>query len=144
MRRICGDAQWRRAAPRPTTCAPTPTSPSFPTGRGGTGTWRRPRPIIHPSGIRKKCSFESVLGNLPRIYHIPFSIIRQETTSKVAHCTHWLDFKACTCLRDFLPIFPKIAVRQTVGGRGAAERNSKPYKPFSSTQYNKQTTCSTL
>ena len=31
-----------------------------------------------------------------------------------------LDFRACTWLRDFLQMFPKIAVRQTVGGRGAA------------------------
>ena len=46
-----------------------------------------------------------------------------------------LDYKACTWLRDFLPIFPKIAVRQTVGGHGAAEGNSKPCKPFSPTQY---------
>ena len=46
-----------------------------------------------------------------------------------------LDYKSCTWLRDFLPIFPKIAVRQTVGGRGAAEGNSKPCKPFSPTQY---------
>ena len=50
------------------------------------------------------------------------------------HCTG-LDFKACTWLRDFLPIFPKIAVRQTVGGRGVAEGNSKLCKPFSPTQY---------
>ena len=35
----------------------------------------------------------------------------------------------------FLPIVPKIAVRQTVGGLGAAEGNSKPCKPFSPTQY---------
>ena len=42
-----------------------------------------------------------------------------------------LDLKACTWLRDFLPIFPKITVRQTVGGRGAAEGNLKPCKPFS-------------
>ena len=42
-----------------------------------------------------------------------------------------LDFKACTWLRDFLPIVPKIAVRQTVGGRGAAEGNSNSCKPFS-------------
>ena len=46
-----------------------------------------------------------------------------------------LDFKACTWLSDFLPIFPKIAVRQTVGGRGAVEGNSRPCKPFSPTQY---------
>ena len=36
-------------------------------------------------------------------------------------------------LRYFLPIFSKIAVRQTVGGRGAAEGNSKPSKRFSPT-----------
>ena len=46
-----------------------------------------------------------------------------------------LDFKAFTWLRDFLRIFPKIAVRQTVGVCGAAEGNSKPCKPFSPTQY---------
>ena len=46
---------------------------------------------------------------------------------KLIHMHTGLDFKACTWLRDFLPIFPKIAVRQTVGGRGrgAAEGNSK-------------------
>ena len=49
-----------------------------------------------------------------------------------------LDFKACTWLRVFLPIFPKIAVRQTVGDCGAAEGNSKPCKPFSPTQYIKR------
>ena len=38
-------------------------------------------------------------------------------------------------LQDFLPIFPKIAVRQSVGGCGATEGNSKPCKPFSPTQY---------
>ena len=43
-------------------------------------------------------------------------------------------YKACTWLRDFLPIFLKTAVRQTMGGPGAAEGNSKPYKPFSPTQ----------
>ena len=37
-----------------------------------------------------------------------------------------------TCLRYFLPIF---LVSQTVGGRGAAEGNKKPFKPFSPTQY---------
>merc|ERR1719264_1851119 len=42
--------------------------------------------------------------------------------------------KAFTWLRDFLPIFPKIAVRQSVGGCGAAEGNSKPCRPFSPTQ----------
>ena len=46
-----------------------------------------------------------------------------------------LDYKACTWLTDFLIIFLKIAVRQTVGGRGAAEGNSKPCKPFIPTQY---------
>ena len=46
-----------------------------------------------------------------------------------------LDFKACGWLRYFLPIFPKIAVRQTVEGRGAAEGNSKQCKPFCPTQY---------
>ena len=46
-----------------------------------------------------------------------------------------LDFKACTWLRDFLPIFPKIAVRQTVGGHGAAEGNIQTLKAFSPTQY---------
>ena len=35
-----------------------------------------------------------------------------------------------------MPIFSKIAVGQTVGGRGAAEGNSKPCKPYSPTQYN--------
>ena len=49
--------------------------------------------------------------------------------------TTGLDYKACMWLREFLPIFPKIAVRQTVGGRGAAEVNSKPCKHFSPTQY---------
>ena len=49
-----------------------------------------------------------------------------------------LDFKACTWLRVFLPIFPKIAVRQTVGDCGAAEGNSKPCKPVSPTQYIKR------
>ena len=52
-----------------------------------------------------------------------------------------LDFKACTWLRVFLPIFPKIAVRQTVGDCGAAEGNSKPCKPFSPTQYTILTLC---
>ena len=50
------------------------------------------------------------------------------------HCTG-LDKKAFTWLIDFLPIFPKIAVRQAVGGRGAAEGNSKLSKPFIPTQY---------
>ena len=41
--------------------------------------------------------------------------------------------EACTWLRDFLTIFRKIAVRQTVGDCGAAEGNSKSCKPFSPT-----------
>ena len=41
-----------------------------------------------------------------------------------------------TWLWDFLPIFPKIAVRQTVGGCGASEGNSKSCKPFFPTQNN--------
>ena len=45
-----------------------------------------------------------------------------------------LDYKAFTWLQDFLQIFPKIAVRQSLGGCGAAEGNSKPCKPFSPTQ----------
>ena len=58
-------------------------------------------------------------------------------SKEVSNVNKWntgLDYKACTWLRDFLPIFPKIAVRQTVGGRGAADGNSKPCKPFSPTQ----------
>ena len=58
-------------------------------------------------------------------------------SKEVSNVNKWntgLDYKACTWLRDFLPIFPKIAVRQTVVGRGAAEGNSKPCKPFT-TQY---------
>ena len=39
-----------------------------------------------------------------------------------------LDLKAFAWLRDCLPIFPKIAVRQSMGGCWAAEGNSKPCK----------------
>ena len=46
-----------------------------------------------------------------------------------------LYYKACTWLLDSLPIFPKNAVRQALGGRGAAEGNSKQCKPFSPTLY---------
>ena len=46
-------------------------------------------------------------------------------------CNTGLDY---TWLRYFLPIFPKIAVRQTVGGRGAAEGNTKLCQSFSPTQ----------
>ena len=49
-----------------------------------------------------------------------------EPTPSIPTKSTGLDFKACTWLRDFRPIFPKIAVRQTVGGHGAAEGNSKP------------------
>ena len=66
-------------------------------------------------------------------------ILREECTlfqKKTWSILAGLDYKACTWLRYFLPIFTKIAVRQRVGGRGAAEGNSKPCKPFSPTQYN--------
>ena len=64
-------------------------------------------------------------------------IKRTDKLSKLVKLSTGLDYKACTWLRDFLPTFhfPKIAVRQTVGGRGAAEDNSKLCKPFSPTQY---------
>ena len=47
-------------------------------------------------------------------------------------CCTGLDEKVFKWLRDFLPMFPKIAVRQTAGGCGEADGNSKPCNP---TQY---------
>ena len=41
-----------------------------------------------------------------------------------------LDYKACTWLRYFLPIFPKIEVRQTVGGRGGSRGKFKTVQAF--------------
>ena len=49
-----------------------------------------------------------------------------------------LDVKACTWLRDFLPIFPKTAVRQTVEGHWAPEGNSKLCEPLSPTLYSSE------
>ena len=61
-----------------------------------------------------------------------------QPSSKTSHSQTFfstgLDYKACTWSRDYLPIVPKIAVRQTVGGCGAAEGNLKPCRPFSPTQ----------
>ena len=53
-----------------------------------------------------------------------------------------LEYKAFTWFRDFLPMFPKITLRQSVGGCGAAKGNSKPCKPFSPTQYSQKASTS--
>ena len=48
---------------------------------------------------------------------------------------YWVRLKGFYVVARFSANFPKIAVRQSVGGCGAAEENSKPCKPFSPTRY---------
>ena len=60
------------------------------------------------------------------LLNLNMNVFGKSPKSRLMWCTG-LDLKAFTWLHDFLPIFPKIGVRQSVG-------DSKPCKPFSPTQ----------